>query len=52
MDFVELVMKARPQIKDNSAKAYATALKLLAPDGASTESLDFLLEWRTSAPNP
>ena len=52
MSFVELVMKARPQIKDDSAKAYATSLKLLAPDGASTESLDFILDWRTSTPNP
>ena len=28
MNFVDLVMKARPQIKENSAKAYATSLKL------------------------
>ena len=34
MNFVDLVMKARPQIKENSAKAYATSLKLLAPENA------------------
>eukprot|EP01044_Picomonas_judraskeda_P015766 COSAG03_NODE_2695_length_2518_cov_7.923959_1_plen_198_part_10 len=42
MNFVELVRKARPQIKENSAKAYATSLKLLAPE--NTENLDFLLD--------
>eukprot|EP01048_Picozoa_sp_COSAG05_P038783 COSAG05_NODE_18875_length_301_cov_0.777228_1_plen_51_part_10 len=42
MNFVDLVTKARPQIKENSAKAYATSLKLLAPESA--ENLDFLLD--------
>eukprot|EP01046_Picozoa_sp_COSAG06_P056645 COSAG06_NODE_10783_length_1617_cov_1.291173_3_plen_295_part_01 len=42
MNFTELVMNARPSLKENSAKAYATSLKLLAPEGAS--SLDFLLD--------
>ena len=42
MDFTEHVLKARPNIKPNSAKAYATSLKLLAPENA--QSLDFLLD--------
>lgn len=42
MDFTDLVTKARPNIKENSAKAYATSLRLLAPEKAST--LAFLLE--------
>ena len=41
MNFIDLVFKARPALKENSAKAYATSLKLLAPEGA--ETLDFLL---------
>ena len=28
MDFTQLVLQARPNIKPNSAKAYATSLKL------------------------
>eukprot|EP01045_Picozoa_sp_COSAG04_P007188 COSAG04_NODE_370_length_15729_cov_5.743506_1_plen_223_part_10 len=31
MDFTEKIMKARPHLKPNSAKAYATSLRLLAP---------------------
>ena len=42
MNFTELVRKARPSLKENSAKAYATSLKLLAPPEAT--SLDFLLD--------
>lgn len=42
MKFTEQVLKARPNIKPNSAKAYATSLKLLAPENA--ENLDFLLD--------
>ena len=42
MDFTSLVLAARPNIKPNSAKAYATSLKLLAPEGAA--DLDFLLD--------
>ena len=42
MDFTELVLAARPNIKPNSAKTYATSLKLLAPEGAA--DLDFLLD--------
>ena len=42
MDFTNLVLAARPNIKPNSAKTYATSLKLLAPDGAT--SLEFLSE--------
>ena len=42
MDFTSLVLAARPNIKPNSAKAYATSLKLLAPEGA--QDLDFLLD--------
>ena len=40
MDFTAQVKEARPNIKPNSAAAYATSLRLLAPDGAT--SLDFL----------
>ena len=40
MDFTAQVKEARPNIKANSAAAYATSLRLLAPDGAT--SLDFL----------
>ena len=40
MDFVKLVKKSRPNIKENSAQAYARSLKLLAPEDAT--SLDFL----------
>ena len=40
MDFTAQVKEARPNIKANSAAAYATSLRLLAPDG--TTSLDFL----------
>ena len=40
MDFTTQVKEARPNIKANSAAAYATSLRLLAPDGAT--SLDFL----------
>ena len=42
MNFTELVQQARPNIKENSAKAYATSLKLLAPEGST--NLDFLLD--------
>ena len=42
MDFTELVLAARPNIKPNSAKTYATSLKLLAPEGAA--DLDFILD--------
>ena len=40
MDFVAAVKDARPQIKPNSAAAYATSLRLLAP--ADAEDLSFL----------
>jgi hypothetical protein len=39
MDFLTLIKNARPNLKENSAKAYATSLKLMA--GEET-SLDFL----------
>ena len=42
MDFTDLVLKARPNIKPNSAKAYATSLRLLAPADLPTPSLEFL----------
>ena len=42
MDFTQLVLKARPNIKANSAKTYATSLKLLAPADAESPTLDFL----------
>ena len=45
MDFTEFVVKARPNIKPNSAQAYARSLKLLAPEGAT--SLDFLRDTKT-----
>ena len=41
MDFTQLVLTARPNIKPNSAKTYATLLKLLAPS-ETTSNLDFL----------
>ena len=44
MDFTQLVLTARPNIKPNSAKAYATSLKLLAPDGATDFSYLFEVE--------
>ena len=40
MDFKEFVIKARPNIKENSVHAYARSLRLLAPEDAI--SLDFL----------
>ena len=56
MDFTQLVLHARPSLKENSAKAYATSLKLLAPapsvapslapDAGST-NLDFLKDTET-----
>ena len=42
MDFTQLVLTARPNIKPNSAKTYATSLKLLAPADAESPTLDFL----------
>jgi hypothetical protein len=42
MDFTQLVLQARPNIKPNSAKTYATSLKLLAPPDAESPTLDFL----------
>ena len=53
MDFTQLVLHARPSLKENSAKAYATSLKLLAPapslapslapsEDAGSTNLDFL----------
>jgi len=42
MDFTQLVLQARPSLKINSAKAYATSLRLIAPENAT--SLDFLRE--------
>ena len=45
MDFTELVLKARPHIKENSAQAYARSLKLLAPEGST--SLGFLRDTKT-----
>ena len=42
MQSPRFVLAARPNIKPNSAKAYATSLKLLAPEGAA--DLDFLLD--------
>ena len=45
MDFLAEVKKVRPNIKPNSAAAYATSLRLLAPDDAS--SLKFLLDTKT-----
>ena len=44
MNFTQLVLTARPNIKPNSAKAYATSLKLLAPDGATDFSFLFEVE--------
>ena len=44
MDFTQLVQQARPNIKPNSAKTYATSLKLLAPDGATDFSYLFEVE--------
>ena len=44
MDFTQLVLTARPHIKPNSAKTYATSLKLLAPDGATDFSYLFEVE--------
>ena len=44
MNFTQLVLTARPNIKPNSAKAYATSLKLLAPDGATDFSYLFEVE--------
>ena len=48
MNFTELVLKARPSLKENSAKAYATSLKLLAPEDAT--SLDFLSDPQSVLP--
>ena len=45
MNFTQLVLQARPNIKQNSAKAYATSLKLLAPEDAT--NLDFLSDTET-----
>jgi hypothetical protein len=42
MDFNKLVHLARPTLKPNSVNAYATSLRVLAPDDAT--SLDFLLD--------
>ena len=44
MDFTQLVQTARPNIKPNSAKAYATSLKLLAPADATDFSYLFAVE--------
>ena len=45
MDFKEFVIKARPNIKENSVHAYARSLRLLAPEDAI--SLDFLRDTET-----
>ena len=42
MDFNQLIIDARPSLKPNSASAYATSLRLLAPEDAKT--LDFLFD--------
>ena len=52
MDFTQLVLSARPSLKANSTKAYATSLKLLAPaplapSEDNVASLDFLLDTAT-----
>ena len=47
MDFTQLVLTARPNIKPNSAKTYATSLKLLAPADAESPALDFLKDTAT-----
>ena len=47
MDFTQLVLTARPNIKLNSAKTYATSLKLLAPADAESPALDFLKDTAT-----
>ena len=42
MDFTSLIKNARPHLKNNSVKAYATSLKLLAPEEET--GLDFLYD--------
>ena len=42
MDYKSQILAVRPHLKQNSAEAYATSLKLLAP--AENDDLDFLLD--------
>ena len=45
MDYKSQILAVRPHLKQNSAEAYATSLKLLAP--AENDDLDFLLDTKT-----
>ena len=44
MDFTSLIKNAKPHLKPNSISAYATSLKILAPE--DTTSLNFLHDYK------